>query len=330
MNTSRDSIKVLIVDDGREDRKVYVRHLKKSFGGFSPCIIESETGQEGIQLCKEENPDCILLDYLLPDMDGLEFLAILKERGYPGAVIMLTGQGSETVAVEAMKRGAKDYLVKENISSASLHRTITTAVRNNQLDETKKWKTQALVDPLTQVLNRNAYNLTLEQTLRDFRRYKDPMILIVADIDHFNRVNNNYGHKSGDSVLRSVATSLNNSIRGSDFVFRYGGEEFVILLKKCSLKQGEKVAEKIRRQVEESFCWEKGQKLSVTISLGLTQFIENDSESSVFQRADQALYKAKSEGRNRVEITPDLQVPSLTSRPALDPVLIATGNQSDP
>lgn len=303
MKTTQDNIKILIVDDGPEDREVYTRHLKNGFENINYHIFESETGQEGIQLCKEESPDCILLDYLLPDMDGLEFLSLLREKGYPGAVIMLTGQGSETVAVKAMKGGVQDYLIKNSFSSQDLHNAIVKAVKDNNLDETKRWKTQALVDPLTKVLNRNAYNLTLEQTIRDFRRYKDHTILMVADIDHFKKLNDNYGHKTGDRVLRSVASSLNNSIRASDFVFRYGGEEFVILLKKCSLDQGKKVAEKIRRQVEKKFSLDKGQKLSVTISLGLTQFKENDSEDSVFQRADQALYKAKTNGRNRVEIS---------------------------
>lgn len=303
MKTTQDNIKILIVDDGPEDREVYKRHLKNGFENINYHIFESETGQEGIQLCKEESPDCILLDYLLPDMDGLEFLSLLREKGYPGAVIMLTGQGSETVAVKAMKGGVQDYLIKNSFSSQDLHNAIVKAVKDNNLDETKRWKTQALVDPLTKVLNRNAYNLTLEQTIRDFRRYKDHTILMVADIDHFKKLNDNYGHKTGDRVLRSVASSLNDSIRASDFVFRYGGEEFVILLKKCSLDHGKKVAEKIRRQVEENFSLDKGQKLSVTISLGLTQFKENDSEDSVFQRADQALYKAKTNGRNRVEIS---------------------------
>jgi diguanylate cyclase (GGDEF)-like protein len=303
MNTTSDNLKILIVDDSPEDRRIFTRNLKKCMGSSDYSLIESETGQEGIQLFKDENPDCILLDYMLPDMNGLEFLSILKEKGFPGAVIMLTGQGSETVAVEAMKNGAQDYLIKDKFSSEALHKAIVKAVHNNKQDETKKWKTQALVDPLTKVLNRNAYNLTLEQIVRDYRRYKDPTILMVADIDHFKKLNDDYGHKTGDRVLCSVATSLNHSIRASDFVFRYGGEEFVILLKKCSLDQGKKVAEKVRQQVEEIFSLEKGQKLSVTISLGLTQFEENDTEDMVFKRADEAVYKAKTNGRNRVEVT---------------------------
>ncbi len=305
MEPRQSPLKILIVDDGPEDRETYSRHLKKSFTDSDYSLFESETGHEGIQLCKEESPDCILLDYSLPDMDGLEFLSLLKERGYSGTVIMLTGQGNETVAVEAMKGGVQDYLIKNNISSEALHSTIIKAVKANKLDETKRWKTQALVDPLTKVLNRNAYNLTLEQIIRDFRRYKDSTLLIVADIDHFKKLNDDYGHKTGDRVLCSVASSMNNSIRSSDFIFRYGGEEFVILLKKCSLDQGQIVAEKIRSQVEEDNYLENGKNLSVTVSLGMTQFKENDSEESVFLRADQAVFKAKTDGRNQVKIALD-------------------------
>ena len=253
-------LKVLIVDDSPEDRAIYKRHINKKFN--SSCdLIECENGQEGIDSCKRENPDCILLDYSLPDMDGLEFLSLINERGYSGAVIMLTGQGSEAVAVEAMKGGADDYLVKNNFSSASLFKAITKSVNHNKMDETKKWKTQALVDPLTQVLNRNAYNLTMEQTIRDIQRYKDPTAFLVVDIDHFKRLNDSFGHKTGDEVLRLVAVAINNCVRSSDYIFRYGGEEFVVLLKKISMEQAERVAEKIRREVEENFHSHKGQKL---------------------------------------------------------------------
>ncbi|GJL80084.1 MAG: diguanylate cyclase response regulator [Nitrospinaceae bacterium] len=301
MKTQQSLLKILIVDDGMEDRQIYKRHLTKSFNSNS-TIFECETGQEGIRLCNEENPDCILLDYSLPDMDGLEFLTLLRERGYPGAVIMLTGQGSEEVAVEAMKGGALDYLIKNELSTQTLHTTILEAVNHNEMDEAKKWKTQALIDPLTQVLNRNAYDLSIEQVIHEYRRYKDPTVLVIADIDDFKMYNDNFGHKTGDQVLRSVAISIKNSIRSSDLVFRYGGEEFAIILKKVSIDQAKKVCEKIRSEVENRFFPDRVRKLDVTISLGATAIEEDDTEEMLFKRADQALYTAKSNGRNRMEV----------------------------
>ncbi len=298
-------LRILIVEDGAEDRMTYMRHLEKRFDG-NCSFIECETGREGIQAIKNEKPDCILLDYLLPDMDGIEFLSLVNVKGYAGAIIMLTGQGSESVAVEAMKNGANDYLIKNNFSPEALSSAVLKAVNNNQCDETKKWKTRALVDPLTNILNRNAYNLTMEQTIRDFKRYKSPTSIMVADIDNFKRLNDRYGHLTGDNVLRSVAESINNTLRASDFVFRYGGEEFVILLKKITLDQARNVAEKIRHQVESSYCLDNETKIYATISMGVTKLLNSDTEVSVFKRADQALYQAKSRGRNRVEIAEEL------------------------
>lgn len=141
MKSAQTRIKLLIVDDSPEDREAYMRHLKKDVEGSNRSnysISAGETGQQGIQLCNDENPDCILLDYLLPDMDGLEFLSIIKEKGYPGAIIILTGQGSETLAVEAIKGGAQDYLVKNNFSSQALNSAIFKAVNSNERDKTKK------------------------------------------------------------------------------------------------------------------------------------------------------------------------------------------------
>ena len=301
IQTEQNFLKILIVDDGAEDRVAHLRYLKETFN--SKCsFLECETGEEGIQATKNEKPDCILLDYLLPDMDGLDFLSLVSNSGYAGAVIMLTGQGNESVAVKAMKGGASDYLVKSNFSPEVLHNSIMSAVSSVKFDETKKWKTQALVDPLTNTLNRNAYNLAMEQVIRDFKRYKDPTVLIVADIDNFKKINDQHGHLAGDKVIRSIAASINNTLRASDLVFRYGGEEFVLLLKKISLDQARIVAEKIRQQVESHYCIDNEKKLLATISMGVTELKETDTEESIFTRADQLLYQAKSNGRNRVEM----------------------------
>jgi len=179
------------------------------------------------------------------------------------------------------------------------------AVNSNRIDETKKWKTQALVDNLTQVLNRTAYNLNIEQMIRDYHRFKDPTILAIADIDYFKKFNDRYGHRCGDQILRSVASSINSSIRASDIVYRYGGEEFVVILKKTDLDRAEKIVENIRMQVVQNFSTQNGGKRNVTISLGVTEFREHDTEKSVFNRADQALFQAKKNGRNQVKVNQD-------------------------
>jgi len=304
MTIKKKELKILTIDDNPEDRELYRRFLRKFFM-VNFDVLECGTGQEGLQMLKKVKPDCILLDFMLPDMDGIDFLSSLNTHGFPGSIIMLTGQGSETVAVEALKKGAHDYLIKDKFSAKELSDTILDAVNSNQIDETKKWKTQALVDSLTQVLNRTAYNLNIEQMIRDYQRFKDPTILAIADIDFFKKFNDRYGHKCGDQILRSVASSINGSVRASDIVYRYSGEEFVIILKKTELDRAEKIIENIRMQVVQNFSEQNGGKRNVTISLGLTEFKEDDTEQSVFNRADQALFQAKKNGRNQVKVCQD-------------------------
>ena len=170
---------------------------------------------------------------------------------------------------------------------------------NKYLEETEA---KALVDSLTNVLNRNAYNMKVIQMMREFSQTKNYFCLLVLDIDHFKKFNDTYGHKAGDRVLKSVAASVQDSLRASDLVFRYGGEEFVVLLSGIQEDNAFKLAEKIRKGVEKEYFVDKDQKLKVTISLGVACVTEGESELELFERADKAMYVAKRKGRNRVEI----------------------------
>lgn len=162
-------------------------------------------------------------------------------------------------------------------------------------------ESKAMIDPLTQVFNRGTYNMEIDQMIKKFKRYKNPAALIIIDIDHFKKFNDDYGHKAGDAVLTLVAASIKGAVRDTDMVFRYGGEEFVVLLNKLDLKNTLKVAEKVRAQIESHHLMNKGTVLKVTASLGLSCFKEGDIESTIFERADKALYQGKQNGRNRVE-----------------------------
>ncbi len=173
---------------------------------------------------------------------------------------------------------------------------------NNLVQKLEETKSERMIDPLTKTLNRAAYNLKVAQTIREFKSLKNSNILMVCDIDHFKKINDTHGHKLGDKVLSLVASSIRNGIRQSDFIFRYGGEEFVVLLKGCPLKVGTRIGEKIRASIEKDYLIYKNETISVTISLGLTSLHEQDSEESFFERADQAMYLAKKNGRNRLEI----------------------------
>ena len=212
-------------------------------------------------------------------------------------------QGAETTQ-EILK--VKDYLViemqKVREHSHTLHdelekhRTATETL-SKKLEESEA---KALIDALTNVLNRNAYNMKIGELVHEYKRYKEEWALLVLDIDHFKKFNDTYGHKTGDKVLKSVAATISNSIRVSDHIFRYGGEEFVVILSRINKETTKNLSEKIRREVERDYLVDGDNELKVTMSIGATIITPEDTEASLFERADKALYQAKQNGRNQV------------------------------
>lgn len=157
---------------------------------------------------------------------------------------------------------------------------------------------QALLDPLTGLANRLAYDERMEHEFQRWRRYGAPLVLSVWDVDHFKRVNDSYGHQAGDKVLRVIATLLKGQTRAADFVCRYGGEEFIILLPETSLANAWTCLEKIRLAVASAEFRHRSERVKVTVSCGMAQFRDGDTVEDVFNRADRALYAAKRAGRN--------------------------------
>jgi diguanylate cyclase len=204
----------------------------------------------------------------------------------------------------ALKDGIIAEIKKVRISSQSIKKELNEYRRTTQSLSSKLEQTEAkaLVDALTNVLNRNAYNMKISQMIREFSRVNEPFCLLVIDIDHFKKFNDQYGHKAGDRVLRSVAASVQESLRASDLVFRYGGEEFVVILGGADLGIAAKLAEKVRQGVEKDYYIDKEKNMKVTVSLGVACVQPEDTELSLFERADKALYVAKRKGRNQVEI----------------------------
>jgi diguanylate cyclase len=172
------------------------------------------------------------------------------------------------------------------------------------LKEIEDMRSIALRDGLTKVFNRRAYDEQLLLTLLNFKSGKlGSFSLIIFDIDHFREVNNTYGHQAGDRILIHIAETVTASVRCDDFVFRYGGDEFVVILPGASLPDGMNVAEKIRRAVQNiEFILVKGREesLRVTVSMGVAEALPGDTPGVILARADRALYVSKHGGRNRV------------------------------
>ncbi|BCX65453.1 GGDEF domain-containing protein [Pseudomonas izuensis] len=161
---------------------------------------------------------------------------------------------------------------------------------------------KALIDPLTGLPNRAAWSERLDHEISQWQQHGNTLMLAMLDLDHFKRINDNYGHLAGDKVLKIIATVLSKRLRGTDFIARFGGEEFVLLLPSTVPAAGMKLLEHLRASIEACPFHFKGERVTITISMGLTAFKPGEHSDLVLKRADQALYRAKNAGRNRVEL----------------------------
>ncbi len=190
------------------------------------------------------------------------------------------------------------------------HQLKTLSIRINELEQESSHlqdnlnaaRQQATRDPLTDLPNRLAYDERITIEIARFQRYKAPLSMLIWDIDLFKQINDNFGHKAGDKTLIMIAGLLLQHCRETDFVSRFGGEEFTMLLSDTDVQGALQAANKIRQAIEKTAFNYNGEKLSITISCGITEFNKNDSAESAFIRADKALYEAKNNGRNQCVI----------------------------
>jgi diguanylate cyclase len=161
---------------------------------------------------------------------------------------------------------------------------------------------KALIDPLTGLPNRAAWSERLDHEVALWQQHGNTLLLAMLDLDHFKRINDNYGHLAGDKVLKIIAGVLRKRLRGSDFIARFGGEEFVLLVPDTALPVGVKLAQTLREAIEACPFHFKGERVTITVSMGMTAFKPGERSEMVLKRADQALYRAKDAGRNRVEL----------------------------
>lgn len=160
----------------------------------------------------------------------------------------------------------------------------------------------AMRDPLTGAGNRQALQKSLQDELNLNQRHNNPLSMLVIDIDFFKRVNDTYGHDAGDQVLKAVSYQLSECMRTSDLLFRYGGEEFVVLLRNTPEGGAELLAERTRQAIAQLACQYGDNTIKITVSIGLTSLQAGDSAQDLFKRADKALYQAKQAGRNCVQL----------------------------
>jgi two-component system, cell cycle response regulator len=297
--------KILVIDDSR-----LISHVAKTILTKQEHeVILAQDGLSGLQAAKSEHPDLILLDLVMPVMDGYQVCQELKkdEKIKETPVIMLTSKAEPADKVRGLELGALDYVVKP-FDEGELVARVNIQLRLKQLYEALQEKNQQLEklanrDGLTGLYNHRYFHEQLSQDFLRAKRYHESLSCILLDIDYFKKFNDTYGHQTGDIVLSTLGQVIRDTIRDSDSAARYGGEEFAIILHYTERQAALHVAERLRQTVEHRDVRDKDNVLRITISLGVATFPHEQihNHKQIVEFADKALYKAKKNGRNRVE-----------------------------
>lgn len=294
--------RILIVDDDSG-----IRTTMHEFIGMSGFEAESAaSAEEALDMLNTQEADVVITDISLPGMDGLELTDRIK-KNFDADVIVITGYSAEYSYEEAISKGASDFLFKP-VRFAELLLRLRRVLKERQLtNERVKMLEQlqklATTDGLTKLFNsRHFYNQLTKEVDRTIR-YNPPLSLLLLDIDHFKRYNDTYGHLEGDKVLVRLAQIIESCLRKLDTAYRYGGEEFTIILPETTAEEAETVAQRIRTTVErERFFPRPKEEVQVTVSVGGTQYLATEELTAFIKRADKAMYASKQDGRNRVTI----------------------------
>ena len=304
--------RILVVDDSPTQLDWLVQVLLRD--GYD--VVSAATGREAVVKARTLAPDLVLLDMILPDMDGLEVLRLVKarpdERFLP--VIILSVKSDVDTKVEGLRIGADDFIAKPFAEAEILARCaamLRIKLLQDQLRATRRsLEEQSVTDGLTGLKNRRFFDERLPEEFRRAQRYSDPVSLMMIDLDHFKEVNDRYGHQMGDVVLRDAAAAIKTSVRDPDICSRYGGEEFAVILPKTHLGGALTVAERVWRGLRDRVYRQEvpavGQaavvEVRVTASVGLAIFPSRDIVTAelLVKFADEALYQAKRSGRNNI------------------------------
>jgi len=293
-------VKILIAEDDPISRRL----LEATLSGWGYDVLVTSDGSEAWEAIQQpEAPGLVISDWMMPHMDGLELCRKVRQMKRTGYIyfIILTSKGRKEDVIKGLEAGADDFLIKPFDREELKCRTM---IGKRIIELEQRILKLATTDSLTGVLNRRAFFERMEQEINRSLRENTSLSLILTDIDYFKKVNDRYGHQVGDLVLQGFTEQLLNSSRPYDFVGRYGGEEFVICLPGAGLSQSGSVAERMRSKVEEmkTVLPDGSQSIRITASFGVTSFLMDSKEKadSLIKRADNALYKAKNEGRNRV------------------------------
>ncbi len=297
----KSNIGILIVDDDVAAIKVMDQYIKKE--GYDSSTVSS--AEEATEFLKFTSPHIVVTDIMLPGKNGLELTQEIKEKHHNIAVIVMTGYSSDFSYEEAISKGANDFVFKP-IRLEELILRLKRVLKEQALEKEQKTmidklKKLAITDGLTRLYNSRHFYSHLEVEIDRSNRYSRPISLVLLDVDHFKEYNDTYGHLEGDKILFNFGNVIRQCLRKMDSAYRYGGEEFTVILPETDGSEAITVAQRIRTSIEkQKHSPVPGKDVTVTVSAGVTQYHPNEDLSQFVQRSDKAMYASKQTGRNRV------------------------------
>jgi diguanylate cyclase (GGDEF)-like protein len=299
---------ILVIDDSAVARELILDALRQA--NLQANFHVAGNGGEALELLQKQRVDVILCDLEMPGIDGLGFLdrvsASRELREIP--VIILTGNETQEEKIRGLERGACDYVTKpfdpgELVARVRVQLKIK-SLQDSLRESNRRLELLSRTDPLTGLANRRRFMMVLEHAFLHSMRTETPLALVMIDIDHFKRINDTYGHQGGDEVLIAIAGLLQPEPGDDILAARYGGEEFALILPEVARDVATRGAERLRRQIENLSFRGPLKSLKLTASFGVAAFPHPaiDSMNRLIRAADDALYRAKHAGRNRVEV----------------------------
>ena len=301
------NIHILVVEDEKSIRDV----IQETLSNEGYLCASTEDGEKALKVLVKHDADVVITDIMMPNLDGLELTKIVKEK-YNSDVIIMTGFVKDYSYENIIEIGASDFIQKP-VSMNELVIRVKRVLRERALlaertqaeealrKSEKRYQELSITDGLTKLYNSRHFYNQLESEIERTNRYNHSLTLLILDIDDFKQYNDSFGHLEGDKILTRLAEFIFKSIRCTDSAYRYGGDEFAVILPETKKEQGFIVAERIRTYLQnEEFSPITGEKIHISVSTGIAQFITHESLKDFIRRADESMYKAKNMGKNRI------------------------------
>lgn len=297
---NRMAYSILIVDDDKAIKDYVEAHLKC----FNYKVKSAENAYNALKILKSFKADIILTDITMQGMDGLELTRKIKKT-FDTDVMVMTGYSADYSYEKAIQAGASDFIFKP-FRLAELDLRIKRVLREAGFKKErykllKELEKLAITDALTELYNSRHFFSQIKTEINRYNRYSRPLSLLILDIDFFKAYNDTWGHLEGDKVLMRIGKVINSCMRSMDTAYRYGGEEFAILLPETGLQKACMVGARIKDNIcSQIFEPEPGTKRSITVSIGATELVKGEDFRSFISRTDKALYRSKETGRNKL------------------------------